>query len=187
MLSDRKQCNKQRLSYFPFALNSLSPRYLLIEDFVAKQRPQDRRIDIIPSGQQRMSTSFFTAWAVARIERRSDRCIAYRLQQKIIRGCPATPWNKKDGAFHSPLRTDKTVQKNRLMSIYLIAVDRALNTSISDLSNTRRIVCSRVTLVCCPVWIWRLCSAGCLGKNQAKETAIIVLQDGVPDRTGEVF
>lgn len=131
-----------------------------------------------------MSTSF-TAWAVARKERRSrDRCIAYRLRQ-IIWGCPGTPWNKKDGAFYSPLRTDKTVQRSRLMSIYFITVDRALNTSILDLSNTRRIVFSRV--VCWPVWIWRLCSAGCLGKNQVEETAIIVLQDGVLDRTGEVY
>lgn len=119
-----------------------------------------------------------------REEEPRDRCITYRLRQ-IIWGCPATPWNKKDGAFHSPLRPDKTVQRSRLMSIYLITVDRALNTSILDLSNTRRIVFSRV--VCWPVWIWRLWSAGCLGKHQVEETAIIVLQDGVLDRTGEVY
>jgi len=46
------------------------------------------------------------------------------------------------------------------------------------LSNTRRIFAP------CG---FDVCSAGCLGRKQAKETAIIVLQDGAPDRTGEVY
>jgi len=141
LLYEQKHCTKQSLaepvarslSIKPFDSTLSSNRRL--HSLTKAPRPSTRTVNS-PSGQQRHQSvdlllhRMSCGWQRERRSREShDRCIAYRLRQ-IIWGCPTTPWNKKDGAFLNPLHTDKPVQRSRLMSIYLITVDRALNASI---------------------------------------------------------